>query len=92
MLITVQASLQASPLLFIHFELYKTNKQKKPLKTSHILDMHCCMDLFPASKCPIWCRHATVVQRCVNLAVPKHTQLCCQELDYLKQVSVQMQR
>lgn len=37
MLITVQASLQASPLLFIHFELYKTNKQKKnPQNFTHL--------------------------------------------------------
>lgn len=54
-----------------------------------VLDMHCCLELFPVSKCPIWGRHATVGQRRVNLAVPKHTQSCCQELDYLKEFSAQ---
>ena len=67
---------------------YSFSKSLNPL----ILDMHRCLELFPASKCPIWGRHATVGQRCVNLAVPKHTQSGCQELDYLKQFSAQKQR
>lgn len=34
----------------------------------------------------------TMGQRCVNLAAPKHTQACCQELDYLREFSAQRQR
>lgn len=71
-------------LLFYSF----SKKSLNPL----VLDMHRCLELFPASECPIWGRHATVGQRCVNLAVPKHTQSRCQELDYLKQFSAQKQR
>lgn len=67
---------------------YSFSKVSTPL----VLDMHRRLELFPVSKCPIWGRHATVGQRCVNLAVPKHTQSRCQELDYLKGFSAQKQR
>lgn len=70
----------------------KKKKMFSKSLNSLVLDMHRRLELFPVSKCPIWGRHATVGQRCVNLAVSKHTQSCCQELDYLKEFSAQKQR
>lgn len=46
--------------------------------------MRWCPEPFPVTQCPIRSGHATEGWWCVNLAVPKHTQSCCQNGIILK--------